>query len=193
MPRTREFDENEVLEKAVDLFWKQGYNATSIQELVEALGINRASMYATFGDKRQLFLMAFESYRQKNIQQLKTFFEDQPNVKQGFHVLFDRAILEGETDCDRKGCFAVNASIELIPADEELTKIVEINKRELLKVFEGYLNWGKEQGQVKKEIDAKAFSLLLYSIYNGLRVISKVDPNDRTLYASIDMALSLLD
>ena len=71
MPRVKLFDQNEVLTKAMNLFWKQGYAATSVQDLVQHLGINRASLYDTFGDKDQLFKKSFELYRKQNKDGLK--------------------------------------------------------------------------------------------------------------------------
>ena len=77
MPRTKAFDEQEVLEKAMELFWKKGYYATSIQDLVNHLGINRASLYDTFGGKKKLFLHTFSHYRTVNTQGVKDFLEGQ--------------------------------------------------------------------------------------------------------------------
>jgi TetR/AcrR family transcriptional repressor of nem operon len=74
MPRVKLFDENEVLNKAMNLFWKQGYSATSIQDLVSHLGINRASLYDTYGDKEKLFFRAFEFYRKTNTEGITNFF-----------------------------------------------------------------------------------------------------------------------
>ncbi|MEL6975424.1 MAG: helix-turn-helix domain-containing protein, partial [Bacteroidota bacterium] len=74
MPRTKQFDEKEVLKKAMELFWEKGFHATSIQDLVSHLGINRASLYDTFGGKDELFNTAFESYRHQAGDFLKTIF-----------------------------------------------------------------------------------------------------------------------
>ena len=129
MPRVKLFDENEVLFKAMNLFWKQGYSATSVQDLVSHLGINRASIYSTFGDKDQLFKKSFELYRKINTEGLTQFFQSRPNVKKGFSELFDLAIQEAVQDKDNKGCFVVNATTELIPNDEKLLEIVHNNKK----------------------------------------------------------------
>ena len=92
MPRVKLFDEKEVLTKAMDLFWKQGYAATSIQDLVAYLGINRASMYDTFGGKEALFSMAFEQYIEKVHTKLYNFFATQPNIKVGFRTLLKNSL-----------------------------------------------------------------------------------------------------
>jgi TetR/AcrR family transcriptional repressor of nem operon len=192
MPRVKLFDENEVLTKAMNLFWKQGYSATSVQDLVNHLGINRASLYDTFGDKGQLFKKSFELYRKTNLEGVIHFFENQPNVKIGFSELFDIAIQEDVLDKDNKGCFVVNTTTELIPNDESLLIILEKNKQDFEEVFYNYLKKGQESGQLKTTHDLKSLATLFYTLYNGIRVVSKTRPNKKETSDSIKIALSLL-
>lgn len=192
MPRVKLFDENEVLIKAMDLFWKQGYSATSIQELVNHLGINRASLYDTFGGKEELFKKAFELYRKKNIEGLSHFFEKHPNVKNGFSELFSIAIEEAIADKDKKGCFVVNTTTELIPNDESLLNILEKNKQDLENLFYDYLKRGQDRGELTTNENLRSLATLLFTIYNGIRVVSKIRPNKKELADSINIALSLL-
>ena len=192
MPRVKLFDENEVLSKAMNLFWKQGYSATSVQDLVSHLGINRASIYDTFGDKNKLFKKSFELYRKQNIEGLIQFFENRPNVKIGFSELFDNAIQEAVSDKDRKGCFVVNTTTELTPNDESLYQILETNKQDFINIFFDYLKKGKESGQLKSSLDLKSLATLFYTLYNGIRVVSKIRPNKKELTDSIHLAITLL-
>jgi TetR/AcrR family transcriptional repressor of nem operon len=192
MPRVKLFDENEVLTKAMNLFWKQGYSATSIQDLVSHLGINRASLYDTFGGKDQLFKKSFKLYRKINLEGVIHFFESRPNVKIGFSELFDSAIQEDVLDKDNKGCFVVNTTTELIPNDESLLIILKKNKRDFEKVFYNYLKKGQESGQLNTKHDLKSLATLFYTIYNGIRVVSKIRPIKKESVESINVALSLL-
>lgn len=192
MPRVKTFDENEVLTKAMNLFWKQGYSATSVQDLVSHIGINRASLYDTFGDKEQLFKKSFELYRKSNKEGLIQFFQDRPDVKTGFSELFENAIQEAVIDKDRKGCFVVNTTTELIPNDENLLDILESNKQDFETIFYEYLKKGKENGQLKTTQNLKSVASLFYTLYNGIRVVSKVRPDKKKLADSINIALSLL-
>ncbi len=192
MPRVKLFDENEVLTKAMNLFWKQGYSATSVQDLVNHLGINRASLYDTFGGKDQLFKKSFKLYRKTNLEGVIRFFENRPNVKIGFSELFDIAIREDVLDKDNKGCFVVNTTTELIPNDESLLIILEKNKRDFEKVFYNYLKKGQERGQLNTTQDLKSLATLFYTLYNGIRVVSKTRPNKKESSDSINLALSLL-
>lgn len=192
MPRVKLFDENAVLSKAMHLFWKQGYAATSVQDLVTHLGINRASLYDTFGDKEKLFKKAFEHYRKTNIDGLNQFFKNQPDVKSGFKKLFDIAIDEAICDTENRGCFVVNTTTELVPGDDVLLDILERNKQDIQAIFYNYLQKGKDSGQLKTVQDLKSLASLFYTLYAGLRVISKVRPDKKELSESIKLALSLL-
>jgi TetR/AcrR family transcriptional repressor of nem operon len=193
MPRVKLFDENEVLTKAMHLFWKQGYAATSVQDLVSHLGINRASLYDTFGDKEQLFKKSFELYRKTNIEGLKQFLNSQKDVREGFAKLFENAIEEAINDRDRKGCFVVNTTAELVPNDESISEVLESNKNEFEQIFLDYLKRGQEEGQIGKGRDLKSIAALFYTLYNGLRVVSKLQPDKKKLSDTIGVALSLLD
>ena len=192
MPRVKLFDENEVLTKAMNLFWKQGYSATSVQDLVNCLGINRASIYDTFGDKEQLFKKSFELYRKTSMEGLTLFFQSQQNVRDGFSKLFNIAIEEAILDKDRKGCFVVNITTELIPNDESLLKVLESNKRDIENLFYEYLKKGKENDQLKDSKDLKSISSLFYTLYSGIKVVSKIETNKKELTNSVNLALSLL-
>lgn len=192
MPRVKLFDEQEVLRKAMNLFWKQGYAATSMQDLVSHLGINRASLYDTFGGKDQLFKSAFDLYRRTNKEGLIQFFEARPNVKEGFSELFEIAIREAVEDEDHKGCFVVNTTTELIPNDESIVEILEKSKGDFQLIFYEYLKKGKLDGQLKGNMGLKSLSILLYTLYSGIRVVSKVRPNKKELSDSIHIAMTLL-
>ena len=129
MPRVKLFDEKKALEDAMNLFWTKGYSATSIQDIVDHLGINRASLYATFGGKETLFKSALDLYRDKNTKAIKEFLNSQDNVNTGLLKLFTLSIDESVADKDRKGCFVVNSTTELIPGNPKIRKLLESNKR----------------------------------------------------------------
>ncbi len=192
MPRVKLFDENEVLKKAMNLFWKQGYSATSVQDLVDHLGINRASLYDTFGDKEKLFKKALEHYSKTNIEGLIQFFQNSQDIKEGFSKLFKIAIDEAITDNDKKGCFVVNTTTELIPNDDSIIKLLENHNKMIENIFYQYLEKWKMKNQLKTKQDLKSLASLLYMTYAGLRVTSKVNPNKKKLIDSINVALSLL-
>lgn len=192
MPRNKQFDEEEVLDKAMHLFWKQGFAATSVQDLVSYLGINRASLYGTYGDKEVLFKKAFERYRTTNHRGLQQFFLEQKQVKSGFEQLFYQAIDEAISDQDAKGCFAVNTTTELVPNDPQMIQVLEKNQQDFIQLFYAFLQKGKEDGQIPQGTDLKSLALMLYTFYNGIRVVAKVNPKQSALRAAVRQVLQPL-
>jgi TetR/AcrR family transcriptional repressor of nem operon len=193
MPRTKQFSEQEILQKAMELFWKQGYYATSIQNLVDHLGINRASLYDTFGGKKELFDKAFQQYRASNTQGFTKFLDAQSGVKEGLRALFYKAIRETVEDRDRKGCFVVNATIELTPDDQEMHTVLQRNKKVFEDLFYQFLLKGEASGEIPPGKDLSAIAGLLFTIYNGINIIGKIESDPDRLANSVEIALNLLN
>ncbi|MEM8524388.1 MAG: TetR/AcrR family transcriptional regulator [Bacteroidota bacterium] len=193
MPRVKLFDEREVLEKAMHLFWEKGYHATSISDLKEQLGINRSSLYDTYGDKEQLFLKTIEHYHSTNKRFIWQFLESKENVKEGIRAMFKKTIVQSSANKKRKGCFVVNAAAELLPENSHIKALVEQNRVDFEKIFFDYLQAGVEKGQIAKDKDLKAIATLLFTLNNGLQVVTKVEVKEQELLASVDALLTLLD
>lgn len=193
MPRVKKFNEEETLNKAMCLFWRNGFHATSMQDLVNYLGINRASIYDTYGGKKEIFERAFTHYRTSNRKQLQAFLESQENVKEGFRKLFEREISEATCDADRKGCFVVNVTTELVPNDEEMLKVIQENKTFMTNTFEDFLRKGVNSGEISAAKNIQNIASLLHTFLNGLKIVSKTDSNEEELLTSVDTVLTLLD
>src|SRR5471030_2195899 len=115
MARTKDFDENEVLNKAIDIFWHKGYNGTSMQDLVDGLGISRSSLYDTYGDKHTLFIKALESYQNEGSRKICAIVNSAAPAKETIKQLLDLITGELLVDQIHKGCFMVNAEVEVAP------------------------------------------------------------------------------
>lgn len=192
MPRVKLFDEKEVLTKAMNLFWRKGYSATSVQDLVNHLGINRGSLYDTFGNKEQLFNQSLALYRNSTIEGITQIFESHTKVKDGFAELFYVSIGEVIKDKEFKGCFFVNTTTELIPNDEKVHKVFKSVKRDFENLFYKFLQKGKESGELKTDHNLKSLASLIFMLYNGMKVVSKINPKKDELQNSIELALTLI-
>ena len=193
MPKVKQFDEQVVLKKAMELFWKKGYHATSMQDLVTFLGISRSSIYDTYGGKKSLFRKSFQYYRTSNITGVKHFLNSQTSVKKGFERLFLMAINETLCDKDSKGCFVVNTITELLPGDDDLNEILGQNKSTLEKLYYDFLKKGVESGEIPKGKDLKSIASLFVTFSHGIQVVSKIKSNETQLLKSVSTILSLLD
>lgn len=193
MGRTKQFDEQDILEKAMELFWKQGYNATSINDLVNHLKVNRASLYSTYGGKKELFDKALNHYMATSHKSLRVFIEKKESPKRIIKSLFESAINESYTDIDKKGCFVVNATTELAATDEVTQLSVQHNMDKVLGVFKTILLKAQELNEIRADKDIDALAMSLYITYSGLRVIGKSDVDRDKLTKGINTYLELLD
>ncbi len=193
MPRVKTFDEQEVLEKAMTLFWKQGFHATSMQNLVDHLGINRASIYDTFGDKKTLYMRALQLYRCQNRTSILEFFAQQDSVQEGMKKLMALAAQEAVQDKEQRGCFVVNCTIELVPGDRTVFLEVLDNKKTFIDIFVAFFQKGVERGEISPDKDIHALASFFFTFYNGLRVMSKIDPDPGEYQRMIKMALAVLE
>ncbi len=193
MPRTKQFNEEEVLDKAMNLFWEKGFHATSMQDLVATLGINRASMYDTFGNKESLFDKAISKYKLQNASRVADFLYYQTNVRQGLYLLFENTIDQALKNGESKGCFVVNTTTELANSDEKINQLCNDNKVAFEQIYFNYLQYGVNQGQISPYKDLKAIAAYLYALLSGIQVISKIQSDKDALLKLVSTGLSILD
>lgn len=190
MPRTKQFDRDEVINKAVNLFWERGYHATSMQDLVDHLGINRASLYDTFGGKRVLFDQAFEAYQRENQDALRAYFDQCDTVVEGIRQMFVMAIDRLLSDTKCKGCFLGNAATELLPGDDDLREKLHANNETVTSLFKAFLKKGIENGELSPDLNIEHYAQFLFTLYNGLNVVSMVNPDRQVLMDGVEAGLT---
>ncbi|MCE4052100.1 TetR/AcrR family transcriptional regulator [Bacillus sp. Au-Bac7] len=191
MARNKEFDENVVLRKAMELFWIQGYEKTSMQDLVKYMGIHRRSLYDTFGDKHTLFIKALDHYNEIITTRIENEVSQQHSVKDAIKQLFNMIIVRDKQQL--VGCLTVNTAVELSLHDEQAAeKVTEsFSMTELL--LNNLVQKGQTTGEISKHLDAKKTSEFLHNSLVGLRVMTKTTDDTEKLNNIIDMTLSVLD
>lgn len=187
MGRPKQFDTEEVLYKAVKVFWRQGYNATSVEDLVNALGINRASLYDTFGDKQSLFNKAIESYQKKREKDVADVLNSETSVVEGLRKLLKLSVEESVEHPEVTGCFMVNTISELTPGQKDLQVSLNNNKEAFEEAFYRHLKKGEDSGEIPKGKDLKRLAKLIYTFYAGTMVFSKLEIDKEERYAQIDL------
>lgn len=136
MARPKAYDPEEILDRATALFWRKGYEGTSVADLVESLGVNRGSLYGTFKDKRALFLAALERYDEREIGAMVRHLRNtQGPGRERIQSLFDNVIRNVEERGDRRGCLVGNTAVELAPSDAEVQRHVARSLERLTGAF----------------------------------------------------------
>lgn len=192
MPRTKNFDRSEVLEKAKNLFWKQGFHATSMQNLVDHLGINRASLYGEFGGKNQLYEEALSTYRNEGFEYLKQKLNETKSAREAIKNLFLEAVTSSCQDQDRKGCFVVNCTTEYFPKHQEILSELLDQKSNFQTLIAETLKQGVSSGELPESLNVNELSAYLYTFFSGLKVISKVNQDPKELEQTVEVGLSVL-
>lgn len=193
MARTKSFNETEVLEKALNLFWTKGYSATSIQDLVDHLGINRASIYDTWGDKRNLYLESLKLYRKGSSNWLLELVRSDKPAKQIIHDFLDYIIEDSIADTEQKGCFLVNSTTELANQDQSINGLVQENRDTVIKVLTAIIDEGKQDGEITSGRASHELATYLFGVINGIRVMGQTQMEASALKNMADIAISSLD
>ncbi len=193
MPRTIEFDRQEVLFKAMLLFNEKGYAACSVQNLLDAMALNRGSMYAAFGDKRALYLEALNLYEQLFVKEFETFLSSGDSPIQNIHTFFDIAFLGLDEGQLRAGCFFVNTVVEMTDIDQELVDTAGLKLARLEASLKKALKRAQKMGELDKDKDPIAISRFLGSTIKGLRITCKETQDKEYISSIINTALSVLD
>ncbi|WP_316633602.1 TetR/AcrR family transcriptional regulator [uncultured Flavobacterium sp.] len=189
MARTKEFSEDQALDKAIEIFWHKGYNGTSAQDLVSHLGLSRSSLYDTFGDKQKLFAESLKRYQKLAKDQIVKLFDESEDIKETLHDIFKQAVVESLEDRITKGCFMVNSSVELAMHDEEIAKIVKNNSQVMEEVFTKAVQKGQDLGQISKANSARVLARFIFNNYSGIRVLARSGERDKQVYDDIVKAL----
>lgn len=189
MARTKEFNEDKALDKAIEIFWHKGYNGTSAQDLVTHLGLSRSSLYDTFGDKQKLFTQSLKKYQKQSQDQIVYLFETSENIKETLLDIFKQAIIESLEDKITKGCFMVNSSVELAMHDQEIAKIVQNNAKTMEEIFTNAVKKGQDLGHISKKMDAKVLARFIFNNYSGIRVLARTGEKDKQVYDDIVKAM----
>ncbi|WP_336760087.1 TetR/AcrR family transcriptional regulator [Paenibacillus sp. USHLN196] len=191
MARSKEFEVNEVLDKAMKIFWEQGYEKTSMSDLVEHMGIHRRSIYDTFDDKHSLFLQAMDRYNGKVSSTLLAEIKSSKTAVEALHKIFEVMISEAEGT--PSGCLIVNSAVELGPRDTEVDSrsLESFNVAE--RMFEQIIEWGQRDGEFSSTQDAKEMAEYLHNISVGIRAMARTSMDKEKLNRIIHVSMKLLE
>ena len=188
MARPREFDETKALAQARELFWRDGYEATSLAGLLDAMAISKSSFYETFGSKHALFLRALADYQDERASQIKTCLADGQSAWAAIEALF-----RGIVACEQaKGCMTCNEAIELGPSDPAVELQVGGALGDLETLLERTIVRGQREGSIGTALDPASLARLLAVSLSGLQVMIRARTDRARLEETVEIILKLL-
>ncbi|MDH6215538.1 TetR/AcrR family transcriptional regulator [Streptomyces pseudovenezuelae] len=194
MARTKEFDPDTALQSALELFWRRGYEATSMSDLVEHLGIGRASLYATFGSKHELYLKALDRYDRAGLPPIVRELSQPGPALPAVRAVVRRYATEAADDQLRlNGCLVTNTAAELAPHDPAAARRVERNWDQLETVLHSALVRAQAQDELPADRDPLTLARMLLVLMQGLRVVGKASADPARVRDAAEQALALLD
>jgi len=189
--RPRQFDEREVLDRALELFWQRGYEGAGLSDLLEHMGISRQSLYGAFGSKRGLFLRVIEHYRETQLAQALALLE-----RAGSPVENVRAVLrffeDLATDHRSRGCLVANALAEQGPKDPEIARVLGETLGRLEEGIAGALEEGQRRGELPPERPPRLLATALVNAILGLAVRGRLPERRSAIGSAYEGTLLLL-
>lgn len=192
MPWEKSFDVAETLDKAMQAFWTHGYEATSLQTLVDCTGLNRGSLYATYGDKRTLFLAALHRYDERMRRELLADIEARYAPREAIRQLFLAFMAQVPERGGGRGCFVTNTALELAPHDPEIGRIVAHAQSEIEAFFARTIRKGKAQGAIAAHVRPVETARGLLASLIGFVVLARSRPDKTLLQTVVDDAIRRL-
>lgn len=192
MADIKHFNEGQALQRAMDLFWRRGYDATSLQDLVNELGISRSSLYATFGDKHQLFGAALEHYCRVEAGPRHELLQRPGPALDAIHELLSGIAAAPTIHPDRRGCLVVNAAMERVPDDPETAAAVAAQFARFENALADAVRRGQRDGDLDPGQDAQSVARFLVTVVQGMRVVGKAAADPAILEDVVKVALGAI-
>ena len=193
MARPREFDEAAVLDAAIRQFWLHGYEATSVRDLADEMGIAGASLYNAFGDKRALFERSLNRYLDQTFRERIRRLEHSLPPRDAIVTFLQEIIKRSLNDKQRLGCLLVNSALEIAPHDEKLRQIVATFLSEVESFFLRCVTSGQHDGTIPQAQSAEDLARLLSGVLLGIRVLARARPDRKLLEGLVRPVFALLD
>lgn len=190
MARPKEFDRDVALGRALDVFWEKGYEATSIADLVAATGVQRQSMYDTFGDKQALFRAALDLYNTRSAAAFQALQGESASPLARLRCVF-RSIASEATPGNR-GCMLINSAVERGLCDERVIDCARTSNARLERAIATMILAAQEAGEVPPGTSPKTAARVLVTLLWGLRAMGRAVPDPAWQRSVVDSALGLL-
>lgn len=193
MARPTRFTREEVLEKAMQAFWREGYNATGMADLVDATDLKPGSLYAAFDSKRDLFLASLDHYGQRSVANIKQALHASDSPLDALRQFFLKLARDAAGDNGRRSCFMVNTVLELARQDKEVRDRVNVHFRQVENLLRTSLKQAQARGELSADKDPNALAAFLLNNIWGFRVLGGTAPSAQRTRDIVRLVLSVLD
>ena len=190
MARPKEFDPERALAKAMNLFWRRGYENTSLETLMKEMGIAKQSLYDTFGDKRALYLKAMAHYRDQTNSQMQKMLNEIPSVREGFARLLYGLAAETREHHER-GCLLLSANLQRDPKDAVVMDFLRDNQARVEAIFLQALARAQAQKELSPKDDAAALARFFVATIQGMRAMARLKSDRKALKQIARVALAV--
>ena len=191
--RPREFDLDEAIEDAINVFLARGYHGASVQDLTEGTGLARGSLYKAFHDKRSLFLAALDHYTAAALQRIADNLAQPGSARAAIRDTLMAYARRASAAQGQRGCLITASAMEMMPADAEVGALIERMFRRMQDLFAAAVIRGQSSGEISRERDERAVARMLLCTIQGLRVLGKTGPSEQDMSELVDVALRVLD
>lgn len=192
MARPKEFDPERALAKAMNLFWRLGYENTSLEALMKEMGIARQSLYDTFGDKRALYLKAMAHYRDQTNSQMEKMLNEIPSVRDGFARLLYGLAAETREQHER-GCLLLSANLQRDPKDAVVRDFLRDNQARVEAIFVQALARAQRHEELSPKDDTGALARFFVVTIQGMRAMARLKSDRKSLEEAARVALAVFN
>ncbi|HEY7644097.1 MAG TPA: TetR/AcrR family transcriptional regulator [Hyphomicrobiales bacterium] len=193
MARPKSFDEDKVLDAAIDCFWRNGLKSASVRDLADEMGIAGPSLYNAYGCKKELFVQALGRYAEARMRVRLAHLEAAYPPKDAILTFFAETIEDALKTSGQRGCLIANTAMEVTPQDTEIAAAVAAHLDELRAFFVRAVAAGQASGTVPPELDAEDAASLLLALLLGIRVMARTQATRERFEQAVRPVLALLD
>ncbi|OIQ21364.1 MAG: hypothetical protein BM557_03690 [Flavobacterium sp. MedPE-SWcel] len=192
MPRVETFNKEFVLKQAIEVFHDKGYNATSMQDLVDATGLNRSSIYNSFGSKLDLYMECLKTYQGKYAVKISNILEGAENSLNAIELLFELYLQEIISDEEDKGCMITNCTSEMANQQTCVTRFLNSNQESFLSLLEELVFKGQQESVFNTIRTPREYALYLFSSIQGFRTAGILMSNKKDLQVIVKTIIQTL-
>ena len=193
MVGVKQFCVDEALDKALFVFWQKGYEATSVRDLLENMGIQKGSFYATFSSKRDVYIKALRQYCLKTTTAIRQMLLDADSPKDALRGLLQSKVAGCSTMAGKLGCMGVNAAMEMAPTDSEVAELMQKFFLQEEKILQETIEKAQKLGQISSSVEAEAAAKAIFSILMGMNILGRAQVSAEHQTSIVGQAMRLLE